>query len=73
MKQVANRDLKIEAMYFSEISVGFNGQHGCIFQKINLFITTAVRASAPTYKYLCSDAKCKWKYAKLPGGFETLY
>jgi hypothetical protein len=55
MKQVPSRALKIEAVYFSQMSVDFNGLHGFIFQKINLFITTAVRASDPTYTYLRSD------------------
>jgi hypothetical protein len=37
--------LKMEATCFSEIRFTFNGLHGVISQKIELFITTAVRAS----------------------------
>jgi hypothetical protein len=38
----------MEAIFTSETSVAFNGLHGVIFQKIELFIITAVRTSDPT-------------------------
>jgi hypothetical protein len=36
------------AACYSEISVIFNGLHGVISQKIEVFVTTAVRTSTPT-------------------------
>jgi hypothetical protein len=52
VKQVASRayysTLKMEAACSSGTSVTFNGLHGDISQKIELFITTAVETSNPT-------------------------
>jgi hypothetical protein len=40
--------LKMVAACSSETSVGFQGLHSCVSQKIELLITTAVRNSKPT-------------------------
>jgi hypothetical protein len=62
--------LKMEATCFSETSVDFQGLHGVIFQKIELFITTAVRTSNHTrstldcllYVHLLNDDFCSAKF-----------
>jgi hypothetical protein len=45
--------LKIEATCSFEKSVAFNELCGVISQKIELFITTAVRTSNPTFNICC--------------------
>jgi hypothetical protein len=47
--------LKMEATYSSETSIDFQDVHGVISQKIDLFLTTAVRTSNPIYHiYSCN-------------------
>jgi hypothetical protein len=41
----------MEATYSSETSVEFSGLHCVIPQKMELFITTAMRSSNPTGRY----------------------
>jgi hypothetical protein len=45
------------AICFSERSVDFTGIHGVITQKIELFVTSAVRTSNPKYQMKITDYK----------------
>jgi hypothetical protein len=44
--------------------LAFNILHGIISPKIVFFITTAVRASNPTCRWLLADASVSWKRVK---------
>jgi hypothetical protein len=47
----------------------FDRLHGTIYQKTELFITTTVRTSNPTWKYYIRDEICRTQY----GVFTTQY
>jgi hypothetical protein len=63
MKQIAIRAsviffMPVQAVCSSETSVDFNGLHGVISQKLELFITAAVRTSNPTSMHTYTALKC---------------